>query len=104
MAVVIRSTLIIATFVAALSITRSAQGAASDPFGTHAVEVTSSPLVEKWFATVNKLGRDHALVGTCIDNNVVGCAAARRLRDIIDDAKAQNGLAVIGHINSRHQF
>jgi predicted transglutaminase-like cysteine proteinase len=104
MAFVTRSTLIAATLVAALSVSCSAQGAASDPFGNQTVEVAYSPLVEEWFATIRKLDRGHILLGACVDPNVTGCEAARQLRDIIKDAKAQNGLALIGHINRAVNF
>jgi predicted transglutaminase-like cysteine proteinase len=40
-----------------------------------------------------------SLGGACVDSNVTGYAAARQLHDIIEDAKAQNGLALVGHIN-----
>ena len=76
MAFAIRSTLVIAIFVATLAATRSAHCAPSEPFGNHTLEVADSPLLVKWFATVNKLGHDHALFGACIDSNVTGCAAA----------------------------
>ena len=104
MSFVIRSTLFIAIFVATLSVTRSAHCASSDPFGNHTLEAAHGPLLEKWFATINKLGHDHALFGACIDSNVTGCAAAQRLSAIIEDAKAQNGLAVLGHINRAINF
>ena len=104
MSFVIRSTLIIAIFVATLSVTRSTHCASSDPFGNHTLEAAYGPLLEKWFATINKLGRDHALFEACIDSNVTGCAAAQQLGAIIEDAKAQNGLAVLGHINRAINF
>lgn len=104
MSFVIRSTLFIAIFVATLSVTRSAHCASSDPFGNHTLEVAYGPLLEKWFATINKLGRDHALFGACSASNVTGCAAAQQLGAIIEDAKAQNGLAVLGHINRAINF
>jgi predicted transglutaminase-like cysteine proteinase len=104
MGFVIRSSLIIAIFVAMLSATRSAHCASSDPFGNHTLEVAHGPLLEKWFATINKLGRDHELFEACIDSNLIGCAAAQRLGAIIEDARAQNGLAVLGHINRAINF
>jgi hypothetical protein len=104
MAFVTRSTLIIATLVAALSVSCKAQGAASDPFANQTVAVAHSPLVEEWFASIRKLDRGHTLLGACVDRNVTGCEAARQLHDIIEDAKAQNGLALIGHINRAVNF
>jgi predicted transglutaminase-like cysteine proteinase len=104
MTFLLRSTLIVAVLVAALSLTRSAHCAPSDPFGNQTVEVAYSPLLEKWFATINQLSRDHALLSACVDSHVAGCAAARQLRDIIEEAKKQNGLAVLGHINRAINF
>jgi predicted transglutaminase-like cysteine proteinase len=99
MALLIRNALIIAIFVMTLSTGRSAHGASSDPFSNHALEVATGPLLEKWFATINKLGRDHALFRACSDSELAQCTAAQELGAIIEDAKAQNGLAVLGHIN-----
>ena len=105
MAFVIRSTLIVATLVVALSVTCSGQCAASsDPFGNQTVQVAYSPLVEEWFAIIRKLDRGHTLLAVCVDSTVTGCAAARQLHDIVEDAKAQNGLALIGHINRAVNF
>jgi predicted transglutaminase-like cysteine proteinase len=105
MAFVIRSCLIIVVFVATLLFARSAQCASSDPFGGHHTrEVVYSSVFEKWFATINKLSRDHALLSACIDSNVTECAAGKRLSGIIEDAKTQNGLAVLGHINRAINF
>lgn len=99
MAFIRNTTLVIAIFVAMLSATRSALCASSDPFSDHTIGVAYGPLVEKWFATIGKLGRDHALFGTCSDSVVTECATAQQLRAVIADAKAQNGLAVFGHLN-----
>lgn len=99
MAFIRNTTLVIATLVAMLSATRSGLCASSDPFSDHTIAVAYGPLVEKWFDTIGKLGRDRALVGACSDRIVSGCATAQQLRAIITDAKAQNGLAVFGHLN-----
>lgn len=99
MLVVIRSALIFALFLTIVSGAVGARGAPSDPFGSHTTEVVSGSLLEKWLATNKKLARDHALLRACTDSEVSGCEAALQLRDIIEDAKAQNGLALIGHIN-----
>jgi predicted transglutaminase-like cysteine proteinase len=104
MAFVMRSPLIVATLVAALSVTCSTQCAASDPFDKQTVEIAYSPLVQEWFATIRMLDRGHTLLASCVDSMVTGCAAARQLHDIIEDAKAQNGLALIGHINRAVNF
>ncbi|MFZ0151455.1 MAG: transglutaminase-like cysteine peptidase [Xanthobacteraceae bacterium] len=98
MLLVIRSTLIMAVFVAVVSAAGSARCAPSDPFD-QTTQVVSGPLLEKWLATNKQLARDHALLSACNGSEVLGCETALRLRHIIEDAKAQQGLAVIGHIN-----
>jgi predicted transglutaminase-like cysteine proteinase len=99
MLVVIRSALIFAAFWTVVLAATGARCAPSDPFGSHTMDVVSGSLLEKWLATNTKLGRDHALLRACTDSEVSGCETALQLRDIIEDAKAQNGLALIGHIN-----
>ena len=64
-----------------------------------------APCSKKGRATKEELARDHALLSACSsDSEVFGCETARQLRDIIEDAKAQQGLAVIGHINRAINF
>ena len=105
MAFVVRTPLIIAIFVATLLSTGSAHCASSDPFGGHhTFEVVYSSLFEKWSSTIAKLSRDHAQLRACTDGNVTECLAAQQLNAIIADAKAQNGLAVLGHINRGINF
>lgn len=99
MAFIRNTSLVIAIFAAMLLSTRNAFCVSSDPFSDHTIEVAFGPLVEKWFATIGKLGRDHALFEACGDKVVTGCATAQQLRAVIADAKAQNGLAVFGHLN-----
>lgn len=98
MLLVIRSTLIMAVFVAVVSVAGSARGAPADPFGQTS-DMPSGSLLEKWRATKKELAREHALLSACSDSKVFGCETALQLRHIIEDAKAQQGLAVIGHIN-----
>lgn len=104
MAFVVRASLVIAILLATLSATGSAFCAPLYPFSNHTLEAAYGPLVKKWFATINKLDRDHALFGACSDSSVTECAAAQHLRAIIDDARAQNGLALLGHINRAINF
>jgi predicted transglutaminase-like cysteine proteinase len=104
MLLVIRSTLIMAVFAAVVSAAGSARCAPSDPFANQTIDVVSGSLLEKWLATNKELARDHALLSACSDSEVFGCEAALQLRNIIEDAKAQKGLAVIGHINRAINF
>ena len=95
MRLVIRSTVIIALLVL---VAGSAYCAPADPFG-QTTRVVSDPLLQNWLAVNKKLARDHALLSACSDGEVFGCETALQLRHIIEDARAQLGLAVIGHIN-----
>ena len=95
---VIRSTLMMALFVVVFSAAGTARGAPAEPFG-QTTRVVSGSLLENWLAMNKELGRDHALLSACSDSEVFGCETALQLRHIIEDAKAQQGLAVIGHIN-----
>lgn len=104
MLLVVRSTLIMAVFLVAVSAAGSARCAPSDPFGNQTVDVVGNSMLERWLATNKELARDHALLSTCSEAGISGCEAALDLRNIIEDAKAQKGLAIIGHINRAINF
>lgn len=70
-----------------------------DPFGGNTVDVPQGLLVERWHAVYNELDADHALLGACVDSTSSGCGPSRTLWKIIAEAREQEGLAQIGHIN-----
>ena len=70
-----------------------------DPFGGNTVDVPQGPLVEKWHAVYDELDGDHALLGACVDSTSTACGPSRTLWEIIAEAREQDGLALIGHIN-----
>src|SRR5271169_957248 len=70
-----------------------------DPFGGNTVDVPQGRLVESWQAVYEELGGDHALLGACVDSTSTECGPPRTLWEIIAEAREQEGLAVIGHIN-----
>ena len=70
-----------------------------DPFGGNTVDVPQGPLVENWQTVYEELGGDHALLGACVDSTSAECGPSRTLWEIIAEARAQEGLALIGHIN-----
>jgi predicted transglutaminase-like cysteine proteinase len=70
-----------------------------DPFGGNTVDVPQGPLVESWQAVYEELGGDHALLGACVDSTSTECGPPRTLWEIIAEAREQDGLALIGHIN-----
>ncbi len=87
----------IAAFLTAIVFTPSDRLA--DPYGDETVYLPYGPLVSNWRKVLNKLTGDDELLGACVDSNTLECAPARQLWAIIQDAKAQQGLAVVGHIN-----
>jgi predicted transglutaminase-like cysteine proteinase len=87
----------IAVFLSALVISTSNRLA--DPYGDETVYVPFGSLVGNWRKVINKLDNDHALLGACVDSNSLECAPARQLWAIIQDGKAQQGLALVGHMN-----
>jgi predicted transglutaminase-like cysteine proteinase len=70
-----------------------------DPFGGNTVDVPQGPLVDSWQTVYEELGGDHALLGACVDSASAECGPPRTLWEIIAEAREQEGLAVIGHIN-----
>jgi predicted transglutaminase-like cysteine proteinase len=70
-----------------------------DPFGGDTVDVPQGPLVQSWQAVYEELGGDHALLGACVDSTSAECGPPRTLWAIIAEAREQDDLARIGHIN-----
>lgn len=87
----------IAIFLTAIVFTPSDRLA--DPYGDQTIYKPFGPLVSNWRKVLNKLAVDDMLLGACVDSNTPECAPARQLWAIIQDGKAQQGLAVIGHID-----
>jgi predicted transglutaminase-like cysteine proteinase len=70
-----------------------------DPFGGNTVDVPQGPLVESWDTVYEELAGDHALLGACVDSTSSDCGPSRTLWEIISEARNQEGLAIIGHLN-----
>lgn len=92
-----RAIVAIAAFLAAIVVAWSDR--LVDPFGDEAVYLPYGPLVTTWRKVINTLANDDALLGACVDSNKPECAPARQLWAIIQDGKAQQGVAAVGHIN-----
>ena len=95
---------IFAVIVFLAALTTSQNDAPPDPFGDNTTVALAGRLVETWRTIRGELAGDHALLGACVDSTKAKCAQARALWRIIDDAKQQHGLAVIGHINRAINF
>src|SRR5271154_6154344 len=90
---------ILAVIVLVIGMTDYIQARPVDPFDGNTVDVPQGPLVESWGTVYEELGGDHALLGACVDSTSTECGPSRTLWGIIAEARDQEGLAIIGHIN-----
>jgi predicted transglutaminase-like cysteine proteinase len=94
-----RTTTILLTVALMIGMTDYAHARPIDPFGGNTVDVPQGPLVQNWQAVYEQLGGDHALLGACVDSTSIECGPPRTLWKIISEAREQEELARIGHIN-----
>src|SRR5271154_4034382 len=71
----------------------------NDPFGGNTIDVQRGPLVDSWQTVYEELAGDHALLGACVDSTSAECGPSRTLWQIIAEARDQESLALIGHID-----
>jgi predicted transglutaminase-like cysteine proteinase len=90
---------ILATIIFLAALNTGNAGVPPDPFGGNTEVVFYGNLVTGWREVRDELIGDHAMLGACVDSTSAPCAQARTLWQIINDAKQQDGLARIGHIN-----
>jgi predicted transglutaminase-like cysteine proteinase len=90
---------ILAAIVLVIGMADCAYARPIDPFGGNTVDVPQGPLVDSWRTVYAELGGDHALLGACVDSTSADCGPPRTLWEIIAEARDQDGLAIIGHIN-----
>src|SRR5271169_4358819 len=99
--------LLVTTFSAALmTLASTSIGAAlpndrpGDPFGETTVrEFAPEPLAKIWHILREQIQLDDLIVSSCADTETDECVAARKLTDVVDDARQYQGRAIIGHIN-----
>ena len=70
-----------------------------EPFGGNTVTEFPDPLVKRWHRLREQIQLDDLIVSSCIENETDDCAAAKKLMDVVDDARRYRGRAMIGHIN-----
>ena len=90
---------ILAAIALVIGVTDYAYARPIDPFGGNTVDVPQGPLVESWQTVYEELAGDHALLGACVDSTSSECGPSRTLWKIIAEARNQERLALIGHIN-----
>jgi predicted transglutaminase-like cysteine proteinase len=91
--------IILATIVLVIGMTDYNYARPIDPFGGNTVDVPQGPLLDSWQIVYEELGGDHALLGACVDSTSAECGPSRTLWEIIAEARNQEDLATIGHLN-----
>jgi hypothetical protein len=72
----------------------------SDPFGNHTIELNKeAPLVEMWESLRDQVLLDKAHFHSCIESNNTDCAAVSTLMKIVEEARQNQGKALLGHLN-----
>ncbi len=70
-----------------------------DPFGGDTMAVANGILVWRWGVVTAQIEYDKAIVESCLTGGSDECAPALQLLAVVREARQQQGLAVIGHIN-----
>jgi predicted transglutaminase-like cysteine proteinase len=78
----------------------SADDRPSDPFGNHTTELNSeAPLVEIWEFLRDQVLLDKAHFHSCIEQSNSSCAEVSALMKIVEEARQNQGKALLGHLN-----
>ena len=71
-----------------------------DPFGNHTVDLNSeAPLVSVWEFLRDQVLLDKAHFHSCIEQSKASCAEVSTLMNIVDEARQNQGKAVLGNLN-----
>jgi predicted transglutaminase-like cysteine proteinase len=73
----------------------------SDPFGNHTIELNNeAPLVETWESLRDQVLLDKAHFHSCIESDSnTDCEAVYTLMKIVEEARQNEGKALLGHLN-----
>jgi predicted transglutaminase-like cysteine proteinase len=79
----------------------SADDRPSDPFGNHTIELNKeTPLAEIWEFLGEQLLLDKQRAQSCVeDSNAPLCLSVSTLRKIVEEARQNQGKALLGHLN-----
>src|SRR5262245_37527471 len=91
----------VVAIVVGLAASTSANDRPSDPFGNHTIELNSeAPLVEKWESLRDQVLLDKAHFHSCIvSDSKTDCEAVSTLMKIVEEARQNEGKALLGHLN-----
>jgi len=78
----------------------SADDRPSDPFGNHTIELNDdAPLVPIWKFLRNQVLLDKAHAQSCAEFSEPSCSSVSTLMKIVEEARQNQGKALLGHIN-----
>jgi hypothetical protein len=87
-------------FVVTFPTPTSASYRPSDPFGDHTIELNNeAPLFEVWKFLSDQLLLDKTRFHSCIEQTNASCPEVSTLLTIVDEARQNQGKALLGHLN-----
>src|SRR5262249_50085326 len=94
----------VVTLVVGFAVPTSADDRPSDPFGNHTAELTNenngAPLVEIWESLRDKVLLDKLHYRSCLESmDTTSCASVSTLVKIAEEARQNQGKALLGHLN-----
>jgi predicted transglutaminase-like cysteine proteinase len=87
-------------FAVSFSTPTSANDRPGDPFGNHTIELNNeAPLFEVWKFLSDQLMLDKTRFHSCIEQSNTSCPEVSTLMTIVDEARENQGKALLGHLN-----
>jgi len=87
-------------FVISFPTQTSASDRPSGPFGDHTIELNNeAPLFEVWKFLSDQLLLDKTRFHSCIEQSNASCPEVSTLLAIVDEARQNQGKALLGHLN-----
>lgn len=88
------------TIFACLGVPTSAADRPSDPFANHTVELDKeAPLFGIWEFLRDQMLLDRSYFEACIEHSNTSCASVSTLMKIVEEARENQGKALLGHLN-----
>jgi hypothetical protein len=87
-------------FAVSFSTPTSANDRPGDPFGNHTIELNNeAPLFEVWKFLSDQLMLDKTRFHSCVEQSNTSCPEVSTLMTIVDEARENQGKALLGHLN-----
>ncbi len=88
-------------FAAGLAVPTYPEGRPSDPFGGATLEAAelNPGLAETWRVLREQLYLDNLRISACVEFSKVACPPVSKLLEVVEEARQQQGKALLGHLN-----